>query len=380
MSKKEEKIFRKVKKKVQKPEYVSKLKSNISKTEELTKDILQDAGEPDVNQFIKDGIPTDLPINPALETLQDKISLGRPIKFSENGIFHTAIPLQTINYKVKPNEHVTQNEGSFIVLGTDGDQGTESGYGGQGANMANSLDLVVGRMSSAREGKGPPGSDTLEGAYVDDSYFADAARINISQLTDIDKAFGLAETNSGQSIARSGIGIKADAVRVIGREGIKIITGRADGPSGFGSKGETNSLGGKISQPAPTIDLIAGNNTGNIKVWGGLYQPVESIPNLQPAVKGYITRDAFRDLGNIIDEIWSAIYTLTLIQIRYNAVLGSDPFRPWIAPEAIDAVASQVLFVMNSLYHTRVNKNMWEFNYLYPFGYKFICSRNVNIT
>jgi hypothetical protein len=199
-------------------------------------------------------------------------------------------------------------------------------------------------------------------------------------LTDIDKSFGLSQTNAPQSVARSGIGIKADAVRIIGREGIKIVTGRADGPSGFGRKGETNSLGGKISESAPTIDLIAGNNTGNIKVWGGLFQPVELIPNLQPAVKGYITRDAFRDLGNIVDELWAAVYALTLSQITFNTVLGADPFRPWVPPGSVAATTSQVLFVMNSLYHTRVNKNMWEFNYLYPFGYKFICSRNVNIT
>jgi hypothetical protein len=380
MSKKQEKIFKRVKKKAQRPEYISKLKSDLNRTEELSQDVIQNSGEPTINDAIREGIPADLPVNPPLETLQDKIDLGQPIKFSENGIFHTAIPLQTINYKTKPNEKVIQNEGSYIVLGTDGDKGTESGYGALGSNRANSIDLVVGRMSSARDGKGPKGSDTLKGAYVDDSYFADAARINISQLTDIDKSFGLSQTNAPQSVARSGIGIKADAVRIIGREGIKIVTGRADGPSGFGRKGETNSLGGKISESAPTIDLIAGNNTGNIKVWGGLFQPVELIPNLQPAVKGYITRDAFRDLGNIVDELWAAVYALTLSQITFNTVLGADPFRPWVPPGSVAATTSQVLFVMNSLYHTRVNKNMWEFNYLYPFGYKFICSRNVNIT
>jgi len=388
VSKKEEKIFKKIKRKISEEQhrdggkrYEQKLRDDMSKTAGEVGKTLEAFNQPSVNDYMKAGIPEDLPDSPVFETVQDKLDAGEPIMFSENGIFHTAIPLQTIKYKAKSNEHVTQNEGSFVVLGTDGDKGAESGYGAMGSNRANSIDLVVGRMSSARGGKGPPGSDTEEGAFVDNSNFADAARIHISQLTDIDKNFGLAKTNSQLgSKARSGIAIKADAVRVIGREGVKIVTGRGDGPSGFGPKGETNSLGGKTPEPAPTIDLIAGNNTGNIKVWGGLFQPVEMIPNLQPAVKGYITRDAFRDLGNIIDEIWSAIYTLTLTQIKYNGILGADPFRPHVPPAAIDAIASQVLFVMNSLYHTRVNKNMWEFNYLYPYGYKFICSRNVNIT
>lgn len=388
MGKKEEKIFKKIRKRLSSDSYANStafrqdLANNLNQTvDQVNQTITAAGGDPSVGDYMKAGTPLDLPPNPQYELLQEKIEEGEPITFSENGIFHTAIPLQTIKYKVADDEEVTQNEGSFIVLGKDRPQGTESGYGALGSNRANSIDLVVGRMASARGGKGPKGSDNEDGAFVDNSFFADAARIHISQLTDIDKNFGIARTNSNLgSKQRSGIGIKADGIRIIGREGIKIVTGKADGPSGFGMKGETNSLGGKVSEPAPTIDLIAGNNTGNIKVWGGLFQPVELIPNLQPAVKGYITRDAFRDLGNIIDEIWSALYTLTLTQISFNATLGADPFRNWVPPAATTAVASQILFVMNSLYHTRVNKNMWEFNYLYPFGYKFICSRNVNIT
>lgn len=386
MSKKEEKIYKKVKRKITEAQHFDggrsfeqSLRDNMNKTAGMVGDVLQAAGKPSVTDYMKAGIPEDLPPQPQVETIQDKIDSGEPVNFSDNGIFHTPIPLQPVKYKQAANEKVIQNEGAFIVLGTDRPKGTEDGYGARGSNRANSIDLVVGRMSSARSGKGPKGSDTESGVSVDNSYFADAARIVISQLTDIDKNFGLADSSSN-SLGRSGIGIKADAVRVIGREGVKIVTGRADGPSGFGTKGETNSLGGKISDPAPSIDLIAGNNTGNIKVWGGLYQPTELIPNLQPAVKGYITRDAFRDLGTIIDEIWSALYTLTLTQIAFNGVLGADPFRGWVPPAAVTAVSSQILFVMNSLYHTRVNKSMWEFNYLYPFGYKFICSRNVNIT
>tara|TARA_Y100001972_G_C7657825_1_gene331397 strand:- start:57 stop:1217 length:1161 start_codon:yes stop_codon:yes gene_type:complete len=386
VSKKEEKIYKKIKRKITEADHFDggnsfeqSLKDSMNKTSGMVGDVLQSAGKPSVADYMKAGIPEDLPPQPQVETIQDKLDSGEPVNFSDNGVFHTPIPLQPIKYKQAANEKIIQNEGSYIVLGTDRPKGEEDGFGALGSNRANSIDLVVGRMSSARGGKGPKGSDTESGVSVDNSYFADAARIVISQLTNIDKNFGLASSNS-DSVGRSGIGIKADAVRVIGREGIKIVTGRADGPSGFGNSGETNSLGGKISQPAPTIDLIAGNNTGNVKVWGGLFQPVEMIPNLQPAVKGYIARDAFRDLGTIIDEIWSAVYTLTLTQIKYNAILGSDPFRPWVPPAAVDACASQILFVMNSLYQTRVNKSMWEFNYLYPFGYKFICSRNVNLT
>lgn len=313
-------------------------------------------------------------------TVQDRLNQSIPVNFADNGLFHTATPLQTIKYKTADNEEVMQNEGSFIVLGTDRPSSVADGYGAQGATYANSIDIVVGRMASARGGKGPRGQDGEDGALVDPSFSADAARIHISQLTDVDANFALAETNAPQSIARSAIGIKADAVRIIGREGVKIVTGRGDSVPGYAMKGETNSLGGKISQPAPSIDLIAGNNTGQIKVWGGLFRPVEEIDNLQPALKGYITRDAFLEISSILDDILSCMMTLTLSQVQFNTVLGIDPVRPWVPVGAAKANLEELTFVANNVFQNRVTKAVWEWNYLYPFGYKYICSRNVNIT
>ena len=51
----------------------------------------------------------------------------------------------------------------------------------------------------------------------------DSARIYISQKVDSDDAFGLAPGVVGQSTGKSGIGIKADAVRIIGREGVRVL-------------------------------------------------------------------------------------------------------------------------------------------------------------
>ena len=369
---KKTKVFRKVGKRGQKKE---------QQAQDLINQAQQQAGgEFDAADYMAAGIPPDLPPNPYFDSVQEKIENNAPINFSENGLFHTAIPMQTIAYNASENENVVQNEGSYIVLGTDKPSDDSSGYGGLGSNIANSIDLVVGRMAAAKGGEGPGGQDQVDGATVSNSFFADSARIHISQLTDIDKNFGLAVTHQPQSVARSGIGIKADAIRIIGREGIKIVTGPGHDPDGYGFKGETNSLGGKIKQPAPRIDLIAGNNTDNIRVWGGIYQPVEVMANLQPVVKGFITRDAFREVGDILDEILSAILALVMTQIEYNAILSLDFWRPWLPPLAMKTIVQQILFVMNTVYQTRVTKTMWEFNYLYPFGYKYICSRAVSTT
>ncbi len=151
---------------------------------------------------------------------------------------------------------------TFVVLGKDTPTRTDSGYSRHpGSGM---IDLVVGRVSSFRDGKGapPPKSDTKGGIeskksfVVANNMFDDAARIYISQRTDIDKNFALAEGIQRHRYNVSAIGIKADEVRVIGRSGVKIVTGAA-----LLDKSEEKSSKGNTLDPAPTIELIAGNFT-----------------------------------------------------------------------------------------------------------------------
>ena len=312
-------------------------------------------------------------------TTQEKADAGLGYTYSSNGLFHTAIPLQTLSYKSAPNEQVISQAGSYIVLGTDRPDSAASGYGALGSNIANSIDLVVGRMSNANGGDGPPGQE--EGtAQADNSFFADAARIHISQLTDIDKNFGLAAGNADPNRGRSGIGLKADAIRIIGREGVKIITGEADSVSGYALSGETNSLGGKIVKQAPQIDLVAGNINSSYITFGGVMMPLETINNLQPAVRGELTRDAFIELSDILGDLWASTYAMSLVQVIFNAILGISFMEPWRAGASSVIVSAQLNWVMNTMYHVRINKDNWEFNYCNPGGYKYICSRNVNIT
>ena len=327
-------------------------------------------------------------INEKGSATEQRIKQKQPLNFtpSDSGIMHTDnwIDQVGLQYKTAPNEKVISKNGAFVVLGTDRPSSMASGYGAKGSSRAASIDLVVGRMSSARGGKG-----VKDGTFVDNNFAADAARIYISQQTDIDTNFGIVEGSIGNPRARSAIGIKADGVRIFGREGIKIVTGKGNGWRGFGFKGETNSLGGKISQPAPGIELIAGNNTEPRKVYGGLFNPRETIETLQPVAMGYNTRDALRELSGIIDEIFGIIQNFAQIQIAINgttatALASSGIFPPHGAASGViggvntAGLPSQVL---SPLYHARLNKLFdFEFNYLFPFGYKFICSRSVKTT
>jgi len=92
-------------------------------------------------------------------------------------------PGGVISFDRVPSEKVYQgSNNTWIVLGRDR-PGTEvSGYGGLGDDGAGAIDIVVGRM----------GPRPQCGVWVAPDFFQDAARIHISQKTDIDENFGLA--------------------------------------------------------------------------------------------------------------------------------------------------------------------------------------------
>jgi len=314
--------------------------------------------------------------------VQEKIDAGQMAQYAEEGLYHTPFSEENITYKAAPNERVISNAGSYIVLGTDRPDSTASGLGAMGSNRANTIDLVVGRMASANGGEGPPGQEDGT-AQVDNSYSADAARILISQLTDVDKHFGLAKGYTPLFDARSAIAIKADVVRVIGREGVNIVTGKAPDVEGHGSSGEENSLGGRIVKRAPSINLIAGNHTGTYITFGGIPRPIEKINNLQPAVRGLLARDAFLERDEILEDIISILTINSLTNKFHNSVLASlFPFWLWPASFGNFTWYSAMAYpwIDFSLYQVRNSLNLASFNYCNPSGYKYICSRNVNIT
>ena len=180
----------------------------------------------------------------------------------------------------------------WIVIGRDRPGALESGYGGRGDTKAGAIDIVVGRKipdGGIVDSKG-------DRNYVNPNFSEDAARIHISQRTNIDNNFNLKDGGVGNSIARSGIGIKADSVRVIGREGIKLVT-RAD---------EKNSIEGPINR-VKGIDLIAGNNTSG----------------LQPMVKGANLKEFLVKIQKDISALTGMINSLATKQIALDAALGS---------------------------------------------------------
>ena len=294
------------------------------------------------------------------ETLFEKIK-GAPesVKMvpTDSGIFHTNVPLKGLSLKLGDGESVIEHGGSYITFGRDRPGTMFTGFGARGIQNAATIDIVVGRGASAKGGDG-----AAKNSVVSNMFSADAARIYISQLTKIDKNFGIASGVPGRHKPASGIGIKADDVRIIARSSFKLCTGRADGVEGHG------------------IELIAGNYSDSKWVYGGLFNPIETVPYLQHAVKGDNLVKALAEMNEIMGNIWSAVYNFILLQTSHDTINGIDGLRPWVAAMAPTKNMGALYFVLMNLWATRVKGTMWEQYYLDPSGYRYINSPNVYLT
>jgi hypothetical protein len=171
-------------------------------------------------------------------------------------------------------------------LGRDRPHSSFSGYGGRGDSHSSMIDLVAGAygVHAKEENK------TGEKIKIDPNFGADAARIYLAQRTDVDRNFGLSSGQVGNPESKSAAAIKADSVRIIAREGIKLIT-KTD---------TTNSAGGNVIGTAG-IDLIAGNDDSD----------------MQPLVKG---DNLVKQLDRMSENI-SQINGMTLDLIAYMAAI-----------------------------------------------------------
>lgn len=227
-----------------------------------------------------------------------------------NGVKLDPVPV----YNLAPCEKVaiSGRNNQQIVVGRDRNSDFYSGYGGKGHSHAGSIDIVVGRKFNETDKKKP----------VNPNFSTDSARIVISQRTDIDKNFKLEDGTVGSAIARSAIGIKADHVRIIGREGIKLVTKTED----------INSLGGPIAE-TKGIDLIAGNNSKDL-------QPMVKGKNLVEFLK--LIQEDLINITNMINSMSTKQVVLDAALASHTHTLFADPTSPTLLgayPSATLAVA-----------------------------------------
>jgi hypothetical protein len=221
---------------------------------------------------------------------------------------------------------------SCIVLGRDRPGSRFEGYGGKGHTKSGMIDMVVGRLGS---------NSSYAGVQADPDFDKDSARIYISQRTDVDDNFGLAQSPGAlRSTARASIAIKADTVRVIGREGIRLST----------EQGTSNSVGGLI-QSRMGIDLVAGNDDSNV----------------QPMVRGKNLMQALAAIVAEIDDLRSTFSGFVNTQHSYNVQIQNhthhSPFfgKPKTSP-APNLLISGMKTTMDTFSKTIVSTKMMSFN------------------
>lgn len=180
---------------------------------------------------------------------------------------------------------------SWIVLGKDRPSSLASGYGGKGHTQCGSIDIVVGRMSANPKEVDKQGKSV----YTEPNFYTDAARIHISQKTDVDRNFGIVKGKSGESVGVSGVGIKADAVRVVARTGgVKIVT-NTDLKDSRG--GEVRSFKG--------VELIAGNDD----------------EDMQAMVRGKNLRKCIIAVMKEVERTQGLLFAFMKEQVEYNIAL-----------------------------------------------------------
>jgi hypothetical protein len=211
-------------------------------------------------------------------------------------------------------EKVLSKGNSFIVLGLDRPSNILSGYGGSKDTHSAAIDIVAGRLGHnavRRDNRG----NILN---VDPNFKLDAARIYISQKSNVDSYFGLAPGkvgNTSKDSPRSAVVLKADTVRIVARENIKLVT-RTD---------KENSQGGKLTNAttqAYGIDLIAMNDDSDL-------QPLVKGSNLQQCLTETI--DGIHDLRELFKNFLE--YNRTLTQALMNHTHRSPFYGQLTSPD-----------------------------------------------
>ena len=252
-----------------------------------------------------------------------------------------------------PSEKViTSDSGASIVLGRDRPHSRFSGYGGRGDSHCSQIDLVCGRHGHYAKAVDDKGRNIL----ADPNFHADAARIHISQKTDVDTNFGLRLAHIGSPRSKSAIALKADNIRIIAREGIKLVTKTDD----------KNSQGGKVKSTTG-IALCAGNDDSD----------------MQPLVKGtalttYLENInlSIQELGGIVNHFWALFQaTETVLANHTHATvcpLAGPSGVPGYTVPSIELgimvtanTAQEMAMLLPSQVMNKVNTKIHELNQLF---------------
>ena len=221
-----------------------------------------------------------------------------------SGVGGTTTKEIKVNYKKTNASTVVDGEvNAFIIIEPDRDAGVASGYGGVGQTAASSIDLVAG-LGGIR----PIGTVNGEKVETSKNFETDSARIYISQYANIDEYFGLPEYKIlagtskfklDSSVGKSAIAAKADCIRIIGRENVRIVTSHL----GDNSRETAKFKGG--------IEIIAG------------YDVPDKLHLPQPMVKGDNLMDLLKEMIGCIENVQATVNSFMDTQQKFNLEISN---------------------------------------------------------
>jgi len=292
--------------------------------------------------------------------------------------------IETIDlYNSTTSEHIIANGNCDIILGKDRPGDPESGYGGLGYDDTSAIRLTVGRGNASRSNSNKAVQNNM-GSLIGGS--GDAAYIYMSQTADIDTYMQLPpngrpelsrgkEDNISLSIAESAIGMRADAIRIVGTRSIKLVTGNR------------NARDSKDTAPNVIhgIDIIAGGKYSEDSPTG--------IPYLQPMVKGLHLRDSLLTLTDMVKQINSELMRLTKVvlfiqgamevDIRYPDIDSVPGIPTFPLSEAARIVLIQNLSEISRILSSTEERNLTSFTAFesdyYGQGPRSILSKHNNV-
>tara|TARA_R100000008_G_C3553627_1_gene151910 strand:- start:44 stop:1084 length:1041 start_codon:yes stop_codon:yes gene_type:complete len=299
----------------------------------------------------------------------DKLTPKEKAEKKITGVFGTKRAQAMIKREDVESEKIVgrgPDNNAFIVIGNDRTGKPHTGYGGKGHTQSDAIDLVAGMSGPNPKEVDGKGNEVK----TNPNFFIDAARIYISQKTDVDKNFGIGEfgktqknvdkdsKDAGKYGGKSAVVAKADNIRIIGRESIRLVTG-TDGK---------NSQGGDVLTKSG-IEIISMNKT----------------ESLQPMVLGDNLLKCFERILQQISAIAKTTHGYTKYQMKMNKALAdhihNSPFFALPTSTSVQAQAGNVKAQLETSMKTELsilkqltNMQGIRANYLVNSGDNFVLS------
>ena len=239
------------------------------------------------------------------------------------------------NLIVLSNERMMRKGNAAIRLGKDRHTDRRSGFGGKGNTHCAAVDIVAGHLGTHAKKRTKRG----KAFYCNPDFQLDAARVYISQKSNVDGYFNIArdkKINSGLTSIekpRSAVVLKADVVRLIGRENIKLIT-RTD---------KRNSQNGELSnvdKSAYGIDLIAMNDA----------------TDLQPLVKGHSLVECIESVLQLVTNVSTIVDNFVTYQQGFNRSIQTHThMSPFYGSETAPDFKQLMMEGVNNAVSTALN-------------------------